>query len=136
MKMFDKIKSVKLRDMPGKWIRIVKHCPDMTKTFVHDYQEEVMQVACYLANGITKAKISKATSIFDDRDRRWISCLITTPVSSTALDHKILDYDADMNFSDVGFRFENTRINISSKKMMHYIPKDFMDAERRSRRGQ
>ena len=130
-----KAKSIKAHDLRGHWIRIVKHCPDMTKTYVHDLMEEVSQVSCYMANGIEKATVQRATSIFDDSDRRWVSCLIRTS-NATVLDHKILDYDGDMNFSDVSFRFKNTTINTSVKKMMHYSPKDFLEAERKARRGQ
>jgi len=130
-----KAKSVKAQDLTGHWIRIVKHCPDMTKTYIHDLMEEVSQVSCYMASGIDKAKVSRVFSIFDDSDRHWVSCLIRTS-NPTTLDRKILDYDGDMNFSDVSFRFKNTRINTSTKKMIHYSPKDFLDSERRARRGQ
>jgi len=97
----------------GNWIRVVRYCPDRTKTFINDLKREVEIVACYLANGIKGANMSKANIIFDDKDRQWVSCLIKTGKSKTKLNHKVIDFDNDMNFSDISFRFKETRVNVS-----------------------
>ncbi len=106
--------------MRGNWIRVVRHCPDKTRTFTNDLRNEVSVVACYLARNIEEAKVSGTAIIFDDRDRQWVSCLIQTGRTRTKLNHKVLDYDGDMNFSDVSFRFKNTRVNVVKHRFSDY----------------
>ncbi len=124
-----KYKYMKMHDMPGSWIRVVRHCPDMTKTFVHDVMEEVASVAGFLSRGI-KCRVGKPSTIYDDRDRQWVSVLIRTD-NPTKLNRKILDYDGEMKFSDVGFRFNNTRINVSSRKLISYDHKTLGNLRKR-----
>ena len=118
-KTSQKRKYLKMRELRGNWIRVVRHCPDMTRSYVNDIKQEVTEVAIYLARG---SRVSKATCIYDDRDRQWVSCLIKTD-NATSLNKRILEYDSDMNFSDVGFRFRNTRINVTVRKRMSMYDK-------------
>ena len=106
MKTKDKLKFVPLLEQGGNWVRVVRHCPHMTRTYINDIFMEVKKVAFGL--GGKSSSIDKPNFIFDDQNRQWVCVKIRTSYK-TPLNKKIITYDGDMNFSDVSEIFKKAR---------------------------